>query len=73
MALAPGHLSAHPLPLGIVGALSLGGYQLLVDVGGVGAGRLGPQAFLLVAPEPDPTTTDVGTQITLHHQAARRA
>jgi hypothetical protein len=47
-----GHLTAHPVPPGITGALSLGGYQLLVDVAGVGAGRLGPQAFLLVAPDP---------------------
>ena len=37
----PGHLAANPLPPGIVGALGLGGYQLLADVGGVGAGRLG--------------------------------
>jgi hypothetical protein len=66
MSFAPGHLAAHPLPPGIVGALGLGGYQLLVDVGGVGAGRLGPQAFLLVAPEPDPTVPDAGTQISLH-------
>jgi hypothetical protein len=46
-----GYLASHPLPPGIVGALSLGGYQLLVDVAGVGAARLGPQAFLLVADE----------------------
>ncbi len=71
MALAPGHLSAHPLPIGIAGALSLGGYQLLVDVGGVGAGRLGQQAFLLVAAEPDPTSADVGTQIALHQPKLR--
>jgi hypothetical protein len=63
---APGHLAAHPLPPGIVGALGLGGYQLLVDVAGVGTGRLGPQVFLLVAPEPDPTLPDAGTQISLH-------
>jgi hypothetical protein len=63
----PGHLAANPLPPGIVGALSLGGYQLLVDVAGVGAGRLGPQAFLLVAPDPDPALPDAGTQISLHH------
>jgi hypothetical protein len=67
----PGHLAAHPLPTGIVGALGLGGYQLLVDVGGVGAGRLGPQAFLLVAPEPDPTIPDAGTQISLHQSRLR--
>ena len=41
MSFGPGHLAEHPLPPGIVGALGLGGYQLLVDVGGVGAGRLG--------------------------------
>jgi hypothetical protein len=67
----PGHLAAHPLPPGIVGALGLSGYQLLVDVGGVGAGRLGPQAFLLVAPEPDPTLPDAGTQISLHQGRLR--
>ena len=61
-----GHLAANPLPAGIVGALGLGGYQLLADVAGVGAGRLGPQAFLLVAPEPDPALPDPGTQIALH-------
>jgi hypothetical protein len=66
-----GHLAAHPLPPGIVGALGLGGYQLLADVGGVGAGRLGPQAFLLIAPEPDPTLPDAGTQIALHHTKLR--
>ena len=66
MAFEQGHLAAHPLPSGIVGALSLGGYQLLADVAGVGAGRLGPQAFLLVAPDPDPTLPDAGTQISLH-------
>jgi hypothetical protein len=32
----------------------------------VGAGRLGPEAFLLVAPEPDPGVPDAGTQISLH-------
>lgn len=66
MSFAPGHLTAHPLPPGIAGALGLGGYQLLVDVGGVGAGRLGSHAFLLVAPEPDPSLPDAGTQIALH-------
>src|SRR3984885_5652680 len=63
-----GHLAEHPVPPGIVGALGLGGYQLLADVGGVGAGRLGPQAFLLVAPDPDPSLPDAGTQISLHHR-----
>lgn len=67
MAFAPGHLSSHPLPPGIVGSLGLGGYQLLVEVGGVGAGRLGPQVFLLVAPDPDPSLPDAGTQISLHY------
>jgi hypothetical protein len=65
-----GHLAEHPLPPGIVGALGLGGYQLLADVGGVGAGRLGAQAFLLVAPDPDPALPDAGTQIVLHHTRA---
>jgi hypothetical protein len=71
MGFPSGHLTEHPLPTGIVGALSLGGYQLLVDVGGVGAGRLGPQAFLLVAPDPDPTLPDAGTQIALHQTRLR--
>ncbi len=66
MTFSPGHLASHPLPPGIVGALGLGGYQLLVDVAGVGAGRLGSHAFLLVAPEPDPSLPDAGTQISLH-------
>jgi len=68
---ALGHLAANPLPPGIVGALGLGGYQLLVDVAGVGAGRLGSQAFLLVAPEPDPALPDAGTQISLHQPRLR--
>lgn len=67
MAFASGYLQEHPLPPGIVGALGLGGYQLLADVAGVGAGRLGSQAFLLVAAEPDPGLPDPGTQIALHH------
>jgi hypothetical protein len=71
MTFAPGHLAEHPLPPGIVGALGLGGYQLLADVGGAGAGRLGSQAFLLVAPDPDPNLPDAGTQIALHHTRAR--
>lgn len=70
-AFALGHLSANPLPPGIVGALGLGGYQLLADVAGVGAGRLGPQAFLLVAADPDPSVPDAGTQIALHHTRVR--
>ncbi|MGA2924600.1 MAG: hypothetical protein ABSG43_01200 [Solirubrobacteraceae bacterium] len=71
MQFAPGHLAANPLPPGIVGALGLGGYQLLVDVAGVGAGRLGSQAFLLVAPDPDPALPDAGTQISLHQPRLR--
>jgi hypothetical protein len=71
MAFAPGHLADHPLPPGIVGALGLGGYQLLAEVGGVGAGRIGPQAFLLVAPEPDPALPDAGTQVSLHQSRLR--
>src|SRR5579875_1228595 len=70
MAFTAGYLAEHPLPPGIVGALGLGGYQLLADVGGVGAGRLGPQAFLLVAPDPGPALPDAGTQIVLHHARA---
>ena len=66
-----GHLAAHPLPAGIVGALGLSGYQLLVDVAGVGAGRLGQQAFLLIAPDPDPSLPDAGTQISLHQGRLR--
>jgi len=71
MTFAPGHLAEHPLPPGIVGALGVAGYQLLADVAGVGAGRLGPQAFLLVAPDPDPALPDGGTQIALHHTRVR--
>src|SRR5947209_9978520 len=71
MPFEPGHLQSHPLPPGIVGALGLAGYQLLADVGGVGAGRLGSQVFLLVAPEPDPSLPDSGTQISLHQSRLR--
>jgi hypothetical protein len=71
MAFESGHLASHPLPSGIVGALGLGGYQLLADVAGVGAGRLGPQVFLLVAPDPDPSLPDAGTQISLHQPRLR--
>lgn len=66
-----GHLAANPLPAGIVGALDVGGYQLLAEVAGVGAGRLGPQAFLLVAPDPDPAVANPGTQMALHHPRVR--
>lgn len=68
MIFTPAHLVDNPLPKGIAGALELGGYQLLSEIAGVGAGRLGPRAFLLVASDPDPTLPDVGTQIALHHQ-----
>src|SRR3981081_149200 len=67
----PGHLATHPVPPGIVGALGLGGYQLLAEAAGGGAGRLGPQAFLLVAPDPDPNLPEAGTQISLHHQRVK--
>jgi hypothetical protein len=67
MSFATAYLAEHPLPPGIVGALGLRGYQLLADVAGVGAGRLGNQAFLLVAPDPDPNLPDAGTQLSLHH------
>jgi hypothetical protein len=71
MSFPAGHLASNPLPPGIVGALGIGGYQLLADVAGVGAGRLGPQAFLLVAPDPDPNLPDAGTQISLHQPRLR--
>jgi hypothetical protein len=71
MTFPQGHLTAHPLPAGIVGALGIGGYQLLVDVAGVGAARLGPQAFVLVAPDPDPSLPDAGTQLSLHQTKLR--
>ena len=71
-AFPPGYLQANPLPSGIVGALGLGGYQLLADVAGVGAGRLGPQVFLLVAPDPDPTVPNPGTHVSLHHQRVKQ-
>ncbi len=67
----PGHLEKNPLPGGIVGALGLGGYQLLAEVAGVGAGRLGPQIFLLVAPEADPAVPTAGTQISFHNPRVR--
>lgn len=67
----PGHLAENPLPSGIVGALDLGGYQLLVDIAGVGAGRLGGHVFLLVAPEAEPGIAGSGTQISLHQSRLR--
>ncbi len=66
-ALPSGYLAEHPLPPGIVGALSLSGYQLLVDVAGVGAGRLGPQAFLLVADD----AAEPMTHVSLHQSRLR--
>ncbi len=66
-----GHLQAHPLPPGIVGALGIGGYQLLADIAGVGAGRIGSNAFLLIAPDPDPSLPDAGTQIALHQSRVK--
>jgi hypothetical protein len=71
MSFAPGHLASHPLPTGIVAALGVGGYQLLAEVAGAGAGRLGSQVFLLVAPDPDPNLPDAGTQISLHQTRLR--
>ncbi len=71
MAPPPGYLAGHPLPPGIAGALGLTGYQLLAEVGGVGAGRLGPQIFLLAAADPDPNVPEPGTQIALHHPRLR--
>ena len=70
-AFATGHLAANPLPTGILGALGIGGYQLLADVAGVGAGRLGTHAFLLVAPDPDPNLPNAGTQVSLHQPRLR--
>src|SRR5581483_6251210 len=68
-AFATGHLASNPLPSGIVGALGVGGYQLLADVAGVGAGRLGTHAFLLIAP--DPAVPELGTQLSLHQPRLR--
>lgn len=66
-----GHLAEHPLPSGVLGALGLTGYQLLAEVAGVGTGRLGPQVFLLVAPDPDPAVPDAATHIALHNSRVR--
>lgn len=68
---AGGYLAEHPLPSGIVAALGLNGYQLLVDVAGIGAGRLANHVFLVVAPDPDPALPDAGTQISLHQSRLR--
>ncbi|MGC9222164.1 MAG: hypothetical protein ACP5H2_12640 [Solirubrobacteraceae bacterium] len=67
MSFATGHLQEHPLPPGVVGALGLAGYSLLVDIAGVGAGRIGPQAFLLVAADPVPGNPVEVTHISLHN------
>jgi hypothetical protein len=67
----PGYLAENPLPSGICGALGLSGYQLLAEVAGVGAGRLGPQVFLLVAPDPEAGAPNAGTQISLHQSRVR--
>jgi hypothetical protein len=71
MSYSTGHLAQNPVPPGIVGALSLGGYQLLVDVAGIGAGRLGQQGFLLAVAEPDGGQADPGTQVSLHQGRLR--
>jgi hypothetical protein len=71
MAPPSGYLADNPLPPGIAGALGLNGYQLLAEVAGLGAGRLGSQVFLLVAPDPDPNVPHLGTQITLHNSRLR--
>jgi hypothetical protein len=68
---ALGHLAAHPLAPPIAAALGVSGYQLLADIAGVGAGRLGSHAFLLVAPDPDPRLPDAGPQLSLHHARLR--
>ncbi|MFL5824432.1 MAG: hypothetical protein ACJ764_13445 [Solirubrobacteraceae bacterium] len=66
-----GYLAENPLPSGIVGALGLSGYQLLAEVAGIGAGRLGSSAFLLVGPDPQPGIPAPGTQISLHQARLR--
>jgi hypothetical protein len=73
MAYSTGHLQEHPVPPGVTGALSLNGYQLLVDVAGIGAGRLGSQIFLLAAPEPETVQPgqDPATQLVLHQPRLR--
>jgi hypothetical protein len=71
MAIAQGHLASHPLPSGIVNALAIGGYQLLAEVAGIGAGRLGEESFLLAVADPTPDTPEPGTQIVLHYERLR--
>lgn len=71
MSFRPGHLAENPLPAGVLGALGLNGYQLLADVAGVGAGRLGAHAFLLVAADPDPALPQAATHIALHQARLR--
>ena len=67
----PGHLAAHPLPPGVAGALGLSGYQLLAEVAGVGAGRLGSEAFLLLAPDPEPSAGEPMTHLAYHARRVR--
>jgi hypothetical protein len=71
MTIPPGHLASHPLPPGIVNALAIGGYQLLAEVAGIGAGRLGEESFLLAVADPTPDTPEPGTQIVLHYERLR--
>lgn len=66
-----GHLRLHPLPPAVAGALGLGGYQLLAEVAGVGAGRLGSHAFLLVAAEPEPPLSAPAIHVALHRSRIR--
>jgi hypothetical protein len=68
MTIPPGHLASHPLPSGICGALAIHGYQLLAEVAGIGAGRIGAEAFLLAVADPTPDTPEPGTQISLHYE-----
>ena len=71
MTIPQGHLASHPLPPGIVNALAISGYQLLAEVDGIGAGRLGEEAFLLAVADPTPQTPEPGTQIVLHYERLR--
>lgn len=71
MAPSPGYLAAHPLPPAVAAALDVAGYQLLVEVAGVGLGRLGSRIFLLAAPDPDEHVPEPVTQIVLHHPRLR--
>jgi hypothetical protein len=71
MGIESGHLASHPLPPGIVNALAIGGYQLLAEVAGIGAGRIGEDSFLLAVADPTPDTPEPGTQIVLHYERLR--